>query len=117
MEIKNNTYNPYFGIKIKTESVLETTSLKIFHNTGINGMKEVYTAFKGTKFPGHVGYKGHAEILGKEIMKKYPEIAQATKEIQEIAKQNPFLKKEDFAAKIRHIVNRFGDTVDITLND
>ncbi len=116
MKVSNHPYKPYFGVKIKTESVLEATSMKIFHNTGADGLKEVYHALEGNKFPGHVGYKGHAEILGQKIMKKYPEIEKATREILEISENNPNIKKSEFEEKIRHIVSRFGDTIDITLD-
>lgn len=116
MKINTHATNPYFGIKIKTQSVLEATSMKIFHNTGADGLKEVYFALEGTKFPGHVGYKGHAEILGQKIINKYPEIKKATQEILEISEKYPLLNKIEFEKRIQHIVNRFGDTIDITID-
>ena len=116
MEIKNSFYNtPSFGVKIKTESLFETTSKKIFHNTGIIGFKEVCFAFGKTKFPGHWGYAKQSEPLVKQILDKYPEIAKATAEIKELVKNNPNITKTELERKIRPIIEKFGDSVDIII--
>ncbi|MBR6301748.1 hypothetical protein IKR55_03320 [bacterium] len=115
MEKINPIYSPSFGIKIKTESVLETTAGKIFYNIGTNGFKEVYTALGNTKFPGHLGYAKQTRPIAQEILKRYPEIAKATDEITDIVKKNPKLKKSELAQKIQPIIDRFGETIDIVI--
>ena len=115
MEKINPIYSPSFGIKIKTESVLETTAEKIFYNTGTDGFKEVYTALGNTKFPGNLGYAKQTRPIAQKILKKYPEIAKATDEIKNIIKNNPNIKKSELAQKIQPIVDRFGETIDIVI--
>ncbi|MBQ8459589.1 hypothetical protein IJ541_05755 [bacterium] len=120
MDINNNryTYSPIkFGTRLNTASVLESTSIKIFHNDGIAGFKEVYDAFndKPMRGIGNKGYKYYVEIIGAKIMEKYPEIAKATEELKEIYKNNPYLKKQEIAKKIQPIIDRFGETIDIVL--
>ena len=109
MEIKNSLNSPNFGIKIKTESVFETTTQKIFYNTGTDGFKEVYLALGSNKFPGHLGYAKQTEPIAEKIMKKYPEIA------KEIIKNNPNLSKTELAQQIAPLIKGFGDKIDITI--
>ena len=51
--------NINFNAKLRTASVLETTTGRIFENTGVVGMKEVFLAFndKQMKAPGNRGYR------------------------------------------------------------
>ena len=97
MEIRNTLNSPNFGVRIKTESIFETTTQKIFYNTGIDGFKEVYLALGSKKFPGHLGYAKQTEPIAAKIMEKYPEIAKATAQIKEIIKNNPNLSKTELA--------------------
>jgi hypothetical protein len=115
MEIKNSLNSPSFGIKIKTESVFETTTQKIFYNTGTDGFKEVYLALGSNKFPGHLGYAKQTEPIAEKIMKKYPEIAKVTAQIKEIIKNNPNLSKTELAQQIAPLIKGFGDKIDITI--
>lgn len=82
--LQNTNQNTSFGAKISTPSVFEVTSMKIFHNDGVEGFKEVTKALldKPIKATGAKGYKYYANIFGKQIMEKYPEIAKATEDIK-----------------------------------
>jgi len=118
MEINNKITNtPYFGIKLNTASVLETTSQRIFYNTGTDGFKEVIFALndKPFKATGSKGYVYFAKVIGKQITDKYPEIAEATKKILKIYEENPDVKKAEVAKKIQPIIDKLGQTVDITI--
>ena len=42
--LQNTNPNTSFGAKISTPSVFEVTSMKIFHNDGVEGFKEVTKA-------------------------------------------------------------------------
>lgn len=115
MEIKNVKNSPNFGVLIKTTSILETTTRRIIYNTGIDGFKEVYTALGYNKFPGHLGYAKQTEPLAKKILMKYPEIAKATSEINEIINGNPHITKNELALKVNPIVERLGENIDIEI--
>ncbi len=117
MKVINNISNPNFNAKIDTASVLEATSMKIFKNEGTEGFKRVYNTFveKPMKATGSRGYAYFAREIGEKIKSKYPEIAQATVEIQEILKTNPNIKKIDLQQKIQPIIDRLGEVIDITL--
>lgn len=97
MKIQNNRNNINFGVKLDTAKVLEVTSMKIFRSDGIEGCKEVVHALndKPIKAAGNRGYKYYAEIIGKQITEKYPQIAEATAKISEITSQNPNIKKAE----------------------
>lgn len=112
-----NNQEPSFGVKISTPSVFEVTSMKIFHNDGVEGFKEVTNALldKPIKATGAKGYKYYADMFGKQILAKYPEIAKATEEIKKVVAQNPFIPKRELEQRINPIINKFGSTVDITL--
>ncbi len=115
--LQNNNQNPAFGAKISTPSVFEVTSMKIFHNDGVEGFKEVTNALldKPIRATGAKGYKYFANMFGKQIMEKYPEIAKATEEIKNIVAQNPFISKMELEHKINPIIKKFGSTIDINL--
>ncbi len=118
MEITNyNLKSPYFGIKLNTASVLETTTLKIFKNDGIAGFKEVTQALSPNKIKavGNRGYKYYAQLYGEKIITKYPEIAEATEQIKKIATENPHITKAELYLKIQPIINKLGDEIDITI--
>lgn len=117
MKIKPATNSPNFGVKLNTGSVLEVTSMKIFQNEGIKGFKEVTEALNPVpiKFVGNRGYRYYAKIIGEKIIKKYPEIAQATAQIREIAKNNPYFTKAELNQKIQPIIEKLGQEIDINL--
>lgn len=115
--LQNNNPNTSFGAKISTPSVFEVTSMKIFHNDGVEGFKEVTKALldKPIKATGAKGYKYYANIFGKQIMEKYPEIAKATEDIKNIVAQNPLISKLELEHRINPIIKKFGPTIDIIL--
>lgn len=117
MKISTHYIDTSFKAKIDTASVFEVTCMKIFKNDGIEGFKKVVNTLRSEpiKATGHRGFAYHARIMGDRIKDKYPEIAKASDEIIEIANQNPNIKKQDFYAKILPIIDKFGETIDITL--
>ena len=92
INIQHNNIN--FGVKLKTLSVLETTTQRIFSDNGINGIKEVTLSLRKSPFKatGQKGYKHLAEITGEKIIQKYPQIAKVTQSIKEFIEQKPMLK-------------------------
>ena len=117
MKINNNCPALNFGVKLKTTSVLETTSLKIFASEGTNGYKEVILALydKPFKAAGSRGYRYYAEIIGKKIIDKYPQIKKATENIHQILKTEPNINKKDLNLRIQPIVDELGHEIDIIL--
>jgi hypothetical protein len=115
--INNTKTNVNFGIKVKTANVLEATTMKIIYNDGIDGLKDIVKTFDTStkKNIGWRGYKYYAQNIGQQITEKYPEIAKATEEIKEILKQNPEIKKKDLSNATKPIIDRLGETIDITL--
>ena len=115
MEISNTKISPNFGVKIKTASVLEATTRKIIYNTGVDGFKEICFAFGKTNFPGHLGYAKQAQPFVKKILDKYPNIAQAAEQINKIIKDNPEITKSELAKQVQPIIDKLGETIDITI--
>lgn len=119
MNINNKPNNICFGVKLDTGSVLEVTSLRIFQNEGLKGAQTVVNALyeKPANFKsyGHKGFKHYAQLVGEEIMEKYPKLKAATEEILNITDKNPNIKKAELNEKIQPIINRLGKEIDITL--
>ena len=117
MRIQNNISNINFNAKLDTASVLETTSLTIFRNEGINGVKHVVDALKinQKKATGSRGYKYFAQIAGERICEKYPQIAEITQEIKNLVIKNPKITKKELNKKISPIIEKIGETMDIEL--
>ena len=115
MEIKSVKNSPNFGIQIKTTSILEATTQRIIYNSGIDGFKEVYFAFCKRKFPGHPGFARQTRPMAEKILTKYPEIAKATSEINEIVKNNPNISKNELALRTKPIIERLGENIDIEI--
>jgi translation initiation factor 2 alpha subunit (eIF-2alpha) len=109
---------PSFGINIKTVNILEATTMKIFYNDGIDGMKNVVKSLEKNSTKKNVGcrgYKYYAQNYGEQIVKKYPNIAKATDEIKLIIENNKSLKKKDLFELIKPVVNKLGENIDINL--
>lgn len=106
-----------FGEKYPTGRILEITTRKIFEPDGVSGYIETLKKVHGNvpKYTGHQGYKRYAEEVSKKILAKYPEIAQATQEILDIAKTHtsPFAK--DLKIKVQPVLDRFGKEIDIVI--
>ncbi len=117
--MKINIYdsNTNFGIKLDTVKVLETTSQTVLKSENIEGLKEVATALNGgpLKFPGHQGFKHFAKIFGDKICAKYPDIAAVTARIQEIKAANSFMPKAEIYAKVKPLIDKLGQEVDIEI--
>jgi hypothetical protein len=116
--INNSNTNINFGIKVKTADVLEATSMRIIYNDGIEGLKNIVKTFDTNttkKNVGWRGYKYYAQNIGQRITEKYPEIAKATEEIKEILQKNPEINKKDLSKAVNPIIEKLGDTIDITL--
>ncbi len=114
MNIKNNN-NIYFGEKFETGKILEVTTQKIFYSEGFSGPKEVITKLHGKTAIGNRGYKYLAEIIGKKITDKYPEIKKATNQIKEIIKNNPNIAPKDLRNKTKPILEELEKEIDIVI--
>jgi translation initiation factor 2 alpha subunit (eIF-2alpha) len=116
--LNNLNSSPSFGTKIKTVNVLEATTMKIFYNDGIEGIKDVVKTLNENstkKSIGWRGYKYYAQNFGEQIVAKYPKIAKATNEINSIITANKNLKKKELFELIKPVVDKLGENVDITL--
>ena len=91
--------------------------LAVFKNEGVEGFKKVINALEplNKKATGHRGYAYHAKNIGNKILEKYPEIKKATEEILEITNNFPNIKKQNLYNRVLPIIDRLGETVDITL--
>ena len=115
MNIRNT--NISFGEKYPTGRVLEITTRKIFEPDGVTGYIETLKQIHGNvpRYTGHQGYKRYAEEVGEKILSKYPDIAQATQDILEIANNHSYLFSRDLKVKIQPILDRFEKTIDIVI--
>ncbi len=106
-----------FGIKLETAKVLEVTSQKIFASDGLNGVSEVIQALskEPIKATGKKGYRYFAIQTGNAIIEKYPQIAEATAEINKITAQNPYITKTELNQKVRPLIDKIGKEIDITI--
>ena len=109
--------NTNFGQKYPTGKVLEITGRKIFEPDGISGYIETLKQIHGNipRYVGNLGYKRYAEEVGKKIMEKYPEIANATNDIIKIADKNKYIRARELKEKIQPILNRFDKEIDIVI--
>ena len=115
MNINFNSTN--FGQKYPTGRVLEITTRKIFEPDGVMGYIETLKQIHGNvpKYTGHLGYKRYAEEVGEKILSKYPELAEATKDILEIANNNNTLFSKDLKIKVQPVLDRFEKEIDIVI--
>jgi hypothetical protein len=113
----NNNYTIPFGVKIKTSSILEATTMRFLNDEGIKGFKEVTNALndKPIRAVGNRGYRYYADIFGKQICDKYPNIAKATEEIKLLIKENPNIKNSELKEKIKPFIEKLGNEIDINI--
>ena len=106
-----------FGIKLETAKVLEVTSQRIFTSEGLSGVSEVIQALskEPIKATGSKGYRYFAIQTGNAILEKYPQIAEATAEINRITAQNPYITKTELNQKVRPLIDKIGKEIDITI--
>ena len=109
--------NITFGEKYPTGRILEITTRKIFEPDGVTGYIETLKQVHGNvpRYTGHQGYKRYAEEVGDKIIAKYPEIAQATHDILEIANSNSSLYSKDLKIKVQPVLDRFEKEIDIVI--
>ncbi len=117
METRKINGSVNFGTKLDTYKVLEVTSQKILQSNGTDGIRDVINALnaKPVKAVGCRGYKYYADIIGKKILEKYPDIAEVSNKINEIAARNPDISKNDLREKVRPLIDKLGQVVDITI--
>lgn len=116
MKIENiNSTN--FYAKYKTSQVLEITTRKIFDPEGVNGYINTLKAIHGNlpKYFGHLGYKKYAIEVGNKIIAKYPQIADATKDILDIVEKEPQILPKELGQKVSPILDKIGKEVDIVI--
>lgn len=108
-----------FGHNFNTINILEVTTQRVLGNNGLEGSKDIISKLYGNGIQkigiGNRGYKYYAEILGQKITEKYPEIKQATDEINKIINEDPFIKKQALQQKIHPILKKLGSSFDITI--
>lgn len=115
MHLYNTNPQLHFGTKLETAKVLEVTSQKIFQSNGIEGCREVIIALNGKPAVGSNGYRKHAIEIGKKITEKYPEIAEATEEINRIIMANPYIRKNELNEQVQPIIAKIGQEIDIII--
>lgn len=118
MLIENNTSNLYFGVKLSTVNVLETTCLRTMTSETISDLKPVIDAFgrmNGKKATGHVGYRYYLKKIGDDIVQKYPQIADATRDIKSFIVNNPKASKSEIYNYSQQYIDKLGETIDIII--
>ena len=109
--------NVSFGEKYPTGRILEITTRKIFEPDGVTGYIETLKKVHGNvpRYTGHQGYRRYAEEVSEKIFAKYPEIAQASKDILQIAENNGNLLSKELKVKVQPVLDRFGKEIDIVI--
>ena len=121
MNITNNYFNNNKGLvfkqTLKTSSVLQLTTQKIFMPDGFTEMVNTIKLLRGDlpRATGHQGYRKMAKDLGDKIIEKYPKIAEASKEIIAIYENNPFIRTKEYGEKVQPILKRFDENIDIVI--
>lgn len=113
MRIQADNIN--FNAKLRTASVLEAATGKFIENSGVEGMKEVFLAFRDKKMKaaGNRGYYHNAIAIGEKIKDKYPEIKIAADAITTILEKEPKITKNDLRAKVQPYIDEIGTEIDI----
>ena len=110
------TNNINFGIRVNTFHIIELTTLKMFEKDGFMGMtntmKKLYDI---PKYTGNKGYRYYAEIVGRKIQKKYYNIAEITRNVNQIIEQNPDMTKNELHNRVCSLINKIGDEIDIEI--
>lgn len=116
MKVQHNS-QINFGIKLPTIDVVETASVTILKDNGLEGIKNVALKLgnQPLKFPGHQGYRHLAEIYGAKICEKYPEIAEIANRINSLKAENRFIKKDDLYRQVKPMIDKLGQEVDIEI--
>jgi len=109
--------NTNFGQKYPTGRILEITTRKIFEPDGVQGYIETLKQVHGNipRYTGHQGYKRYALEISEKILAKYPELAQATKDIIEIANNSNSLFAKDLKVLVQPVLDRFEKEIDIVI--
>jgi len=119
MKVEFNQNNISFGVKLRTISVFESTSGKIFGDNSVEGFKEVINAFPdyfGERMAtGGRGYVYYAKQIGDAIIQKYPEINETNRQIMNIISKNQYAKKSELQKEIFPLLEKYGETLDIEL--
>ena len=119
MKVEFNQNNISFGVKLRTISVFESTSGKIFGDNSVEGFKELINAFPDyigeRRATGGRGYVYYAKLIGDAITQKYPEIDETNREIMNIISKNQYAKKSELQEKIFPLLEKYGETLDIEL--
>lgn len=115
LEIKS--YSPYFGAKVNTINVLETTTLLNIKSETISELKPMIDTFWPVKLKatGNKGYRYFLNIIGDKITEKYPHISDASFELLEFKRKNPKATKKDLQEFVKPIINKLGETIDIEI--
>ena len=114
----NNISDINFGTKLPTVNVLETTCLRTMKSETITDLKPVIDAFgrmNGKKATGHVGYRYYLEQIGRDIVQKYPQIAEATADIKSFMANNPKASKGEIYEYSKQYIDKLGETIDIII--
>ena len=115
MQITNTKLS--FGTKFSTVEVLELTTLRRINSESISAQKKFIDEFwdKPFKAAGNRGYRYYMQIIGEKIKNKYPEIAKASKDIEDYTEHNPKATKNDLKEFVKPITDKLGNEIDITL--
>ena len=115
MKIWNDNIN--FCQKYPTGRILEITTRKIFEPDGVSGYIETLKQVHGNvpRYTGHQGYRRYAEEVAEKILNKYPDLAQATKEILEISESITSPYTRDLKKAVQPVLDRFDKEIDIVI--
>lgn len=115
MQIYKQT--PSFGANLNTIKVLEATTLKNIEAESISDLKPIIDTLWPVKLKGtgNRGYRYYLSEIGNKIIDKYPEIAEASGAILEFSRKNPKAKRFELQEFVKPIVEKLGETIDITI--
>lgn len=115
--MKIQSTNISFQQKYKTGAILQLTCFKTFEPEGFDSMIKTVRSLYGEmpKYLGSQGYRKYARILSEKILPKYPQIAEATKEINTIIEQNPKILPKELREKVKPVIEKLGEEIDIVI--
>ncbi len=105
-----------FQATVKTMDLLSLTTMKAFCDDGFEGMiRTLKTLYPVPRYVGNQGYRHYIKILTEQIESKYSEIADSTRVAKQIITENPSADKKTLQDKLRPIINKIGEEIDIVV--
>ncbi len=115
MKINSYDRRTNFGIKYKTENILEIVSGEPLSKIGRYENAKQFVSNFYTGATGHFGYWKRAQLYVPKILQKYPAIESAANEIALIRKSYPQISEIELRKKVKPLITKLGQEIDIEI--